>query len=300
MQTKFNIGQYVETFVEWLSDVAAPFFKQVTILIENSVHFLQDQLISSPFYVVILAFALIALLIKAGGYKNLRYIRKNAREWLGLPAFTLFGLLLIYFMGFWEQTLDTFVLVVVSTIIILIMGIPLGIWGARNHKVYGIIRPILDFMQTMPAFVYLIPAILFFSVGNVPGVIATVIFSLPPAVRMTTLGIREVPKETLEASLAFGCTEKQTLFKVQIPLAMKTILAGVNQVIMLALSMVVIASMVGAGGLGESVYAGIQQADVALGFEAGLCIVILAIILDRMTQELGKINRNQHINESTK
>lgn len=196
-------------------------------------------------------------------------------------------------MDYWDEMIATFVLVLVATIIILIMGIPVGIWCARNSRVNAVVKPILDFMQTMPAFVYLIPAILFFSVGNVPGVLATVIFSLPPAVRMTALGIIEVPKETVEASIAFGCTKNQTLFKVQIPLAMSTILAGVNQVIMLTLSMVVIASMVGAGGLGESVYASIQQADVALGFEAGLCIVILAIILDRMTQAVGKNEENK-------
>ena len=191
-------------------------------------------------------------------------------------------------MGFWSQLIDTLVLVIVSTVIILLIGIPLGILCAKSPKTDATVRPILDFMQTMPAFVYLIPAILFFSVGDVPGVLATVIFSLPPAVRMTSLGIKEVPEDIIEASLAFGCTNSQMLYKVQIPLAMPTILAGVNQTIMLALSMVVICSMVGAGGLGESVYASIQQADMALGFEAGLSIVILAIILDRITQAVGR------------
>jgi glycine betaine/proline transport system permease protein len=142
-------------------------------------------------------------------------------------------------------------------------------------------------MQTMPAFVYLIPAIILFSVGDVPGVVATIVFALPPAVRLTNLGIRNVPKDVVEASHAFGSTKRQLLYKVQLPLAMPTILAGVNQVIMLSLSMVVIASMVGAGGLGQEVYKGILQADIALGFEAGLGIVILAIILDRITQNLG-------------
>ena len=287
-----DIGKYIEYFVDWLSDAGAPLFRQITIIIENCVDVLQEALAFIPFYVIILLFAVGAFLIKAKAakmtMKKIRITKENAGELLGLSLFCIIGLTFVYLMGYWQETMDTLVLVLVSTILILIIGIPLGIWCAHNKTVFSIIRPLLDFMQTMPAFVYLIPAILFFSVGNVPGVLATVIFSLPPAVRMTSLGIHNVPKEIVEASVAFGCTCSQTLLKVQIPLAMPTILAGVNQVIMLALSMVVIASMVGAGGLGESVYAGIQQADVALGFEAGLCIVILASILDRMTQSFAK------------
>lgn len=282
-----NIGKYVEHFVDWLSEVGAPVFRQITIIIENCVDFLQHCLLSIPFFIIILLFAVAAFVIRNKELKHISINKNNIGDKLGLSIFCILGLTLIYLLGFWEQMIITFVLVVVATLIILLISIPLGIWCARNKTVDAIVRPFLDFMQTMPAFVYLIPAILFFSVGNVPGVIATVIFSLPPGVRMTTLGIKNVPAETVEASVAFGCTKSQTLFKVQLPLAMNTILAGVNQVIMLALSMVVIASMVGAGGLGESVYAGIQQADVALGFEAGLCIVILAIILDRMTQSFN-------------
>lgn len=282
-----NIGRYVEWFVDWLSEAGRPIFTQITIFIENTVDILQGVLLAIPFYLVILIFAILAFYVKNKSFRQYKIKKENWKNLFGLSFFCVFGLSLVYLMGFWEQMIDTFVLVLVSTLIVLLIGIPVGIWCAHSKRAYSIIRPLLDFMQTMPAFVYLIPAILFFSVGNVPGVLATVIFSLPPAVRMTTLGIKEVPKEIVEASVAFGCTPSQTLFKVQLPLATATILAGVNQVIMLALSMVVIASMVGAGGLGESVYAGIQQADVALGFEAGLCIVILAIILDRMTQALG-------------
>jgi len=186
------------------------------------------------------------------------------------------------------MTTQTMALVISASIIALLIGIPLGIWASRSDRAESVIRPILDFMQTMPAFVYLIPAILFFGVGNVPGIVATVIFALPPAVRLTNLGIRGVQEDVVEASIAFGSTKRQLLYKVQIPLAMPTILAGVNQVIMLSLSMVVIASMVGAGGLGQAVYRGILKADVGLGFEAGLGIVILAIILDRLTQSLTK------------
>ncbi len=183
--------------------------------------------------------------------------------------------------------MQTTTLVIVSTIIALVFGIPLGILTARNNVADAIVRPILDFMQTMPAFVYLIPAIFFFSVGNTPGVIATVIFSLPPAVRLTSLGIKNVQEDVIEAGYAFGATDRQILYKIQLPLAMPTILAGVNQVILLALSMVVIASMVGARGLGSVVYQSIQQNDIAKGFESGLGIVILAIILDRITQSLA-------------
>lgn len=267
-----NIGKYIEMAINWLTEHFASFFDALSMGIGGFIDSFQHVLFGIPFYITIVALAVLAW-FKAGK---------------GVAVFTLLGLLLIYGMGFWEETMQTLALVLSSTCLALLLGVPLGIWTANSDRCNKIMRPVLDFMQTMPAFVYLIPAILFFSVGNVPGVLATVIFSLPPAVRMTSLGIHNVPKEIVEASVAFGCTCSQTLLKVQIPLAMPTILAGVNQVIMLALSMVVIASMVGAGGLGESVYAGIQQADVALGFEAGLCIVILAIILDRMTQSFAK------------
>lgn len=285
---KLSIGDYIEQLVDWLSTIGTPFFHQITRVIDSSVNFLQDGLLILSPWATIAILTLLAFLVKNRGLKWSKISRRDIKSALSIPLLTLGGLAFINLLGYWEETMTTFVLVIVSTIIILLMGIPLGIWCARSSWLYSIIRPILDFMQTMPAFVYLIPAILFFSVGNVPGVFATVIFSLPPAVRMTALGIMNVPKEIVEASMAFGCTSRQVLLKVQIPLALNTILAGVNQVIMLALSMVVIASMVGASGLGESVYAGIQQANIALGFEAGLCIVILAIILDRITQAIGK------------
>ncbi len=282
-----EIGKYVEQFVDWLSTVGRPFFDQVAYIIGTSVKNLQVILNAIPTPLMIAIIALIAL-IAMTGIRSFPTRIKNYRRSFSLPVFVLLGLTLISLMGFWSQLIDTLVLVIVSTVIILLIGIPLGILCAKSPKTDATVRPILDFMQTMPAFVYLIPAILFFSVGDVPGVLATVIFSLPPAVRMTSLGIKEVPEDIIEASLAFGCTNSQMLYKVQIPLAMPTILAGVNQTIMLALSMVVICSMVGAGGLGESVYASIQQADMALGFEAGLSIVILAIILDRITQAVGR------------
>jgi len=202
-------------------------------------------------------------------------------------AFALLAMFLIAAMGLWRETMQTFALVIGASIIALAAGLPLGIAMARRDGVAMVIRPVLDFMQTMPPFVYLIPAAIFFGLGKVPGTIATVIFAMPPAVRLTNLGIRQVSQENVEAGLAFGCTTRQLLYKVQIPLAMPSIMAGINQTIMLALSMVVIASMIGAGGLGNTVLTGIQRLDVGLGFEGGLGVVFLAILLDRMTQSFG-------------
>lgn len=277
----FKIGEGVEFIVNWLSINGAFFFDGVALVIEWFIRFWQNFLLAIPFWGVILFLMLVVHYLKNG---KANFFTKNGfkKSW-GMMLFILLGFLLIVSMGFWEQTILTLVLVISAAIIALMVGIPLGILSARNDTVYAVIRPILDFMQTMPAFVYLIPAILFFSVGNVPGVVATVVFALPPAVRLTNLGIRNVAEDVVEASHAFGASSGQLLFKVQIPLAMSTIMAGVNQVIMLSLSMVVIASMVGAAGLGQLVYKGILQARVGLGFEAGLAIVVLAIILDRMT-----------------
>jgi glycine betaine/proline transport system permease protein len=201
--------------------------------------------------------------------------------------FALAALGLIFITGFWPQTVSTLALTLSATLISLLLGIPLGIWCARSKSVAAIVRPVLDFMQTMPAFVYLIPAAMFFGLGRVPGILATVVFAVPPAVRLTSLGIRQVNKEQVEAGHAFGCTSTQLLFKVQLPIALPAIMAGVNQTIMMALSMVIIASMVGAGGLGNDVLASIQRLDVGLGFESGLAVVLLAIILDRITESFG-------------
>lgn len=189
--------------------------------------------------------------------------------------------------GFWPQTMVTLALIVSATAISLLIGLPLGIWVAKSNRVAAVIRPTLDFMQTMPAFVYLIPAAMLFGLGRVPGVLATVIFAMPPVVRLTSLGIRQVNKEQVEAGVTFGCTPMQVLFKVQIPGALPSIMAGINQTIMMALSMVIIASMVGAGGLGNDVLASIQRLDIGLGFESGLAVVLLAIMLDRITETFG-------------
>lgn len=210
----------------------------------------------------------------------------------GVAAFTAVGMLLIYNMGYWTATMETLSLVLSSVLIALLIGIPLGIWCAKRDVAENVVRPILDFMQTLPAFVYLIPAVLFFKLGPVPGVIATLIFSLPPAVRLTSLGIRQVPEEIREAAISFGSNPWQLLVKAELPVALPTIMAGVNQTIMLALSMVVISGMIGAGGLGNEVLKGITQLKIDLGFEAGISIVILAIFLDRVTQRIGQNQNN--------
>ncbi|MDD2497612.1 MAG: proline/glycine betaine ABC transporter permease [Desulfitobacteriaceae bacterium] len=204
-----------------------------------------------------------------------------------MALFSAIGLLFIGSVDLWDEAMRTLAIVLVATVFSIIIGIPVGIWSARSSMVDKIVRPILDFMQTLPSFVYLIPTILLFGIGGVSAVIATFIFATPPAVRLTNLGIRQVPEETVEAARAFGSSSWQMLTKVQFPLALPTIMAGVNQTILLALSMAVIASMIGAPGLGSVVLTGISRVNVGLGLVGGLCIVVLAIILDRITQTMG-------------
>ncbi len=205
-----------------------------------------------------------------------------------LALFSAIGLLVVENIGLWSPFLNTLALVLAAQILIVIVGLPLGILAASSQTAERIMRPVLDFMQTMPAFVYLIPAVMFFGIGLVPGVVATFVFALPPLVRLVNLGIRQVPVDLIEAADAFGSTRWQKLVKVQFPVAMPTVLAGLNQSIMLNLSMVVIASMIGARGLGTEVLRGIQRINVGQGFEAGLAVVILAIILDRLTASIGE------------
>lgn len=190
-------------------------------------------------------------------------------------------------MELWEETMQTLALVLSSTSMALLIGIPLGIWTGKSERCNRVIRPVLDCMQTMPAFVYLIPAVLFFGLGTVPGAFATIIFAMPPVVRLTGLGIQQVPGNVVEAARSFEATPLQLLLKVQLPLALPTILTGINQTIMMALSMVVVSAMISSGGLGEIVLKGITQMKIGLGFEGGIAIVILAIILDRITQGIA-------------
>ncbi|MBL1285799.1 ABC transporter permease subunit, partial [Streptomyces sp. For3] len=206
-----------------------------------------------------------------------------------IPAvLTFVGFALIDSLALWDEAMATLSLVVVAAVITIVIAVPMGVWAARNNRVSATLRPVLDVMQTMPAFVYLIPGVMFFGVGVTPGVIATIVFAMPPGVRMTELGIRQVDGELVEAAEAFGTTPKHTLTRVQLPLALPTIMAGINQVIMLALSMVVIGGMAGAGGLGEKVYAAITQLQVGLAAESGIAVVILAMYLDRMTGALNE------------
>ncbi len=205
-----------------------------------------------------------------------------------VAIFSVAGMYFILLLGLWDLSMGTLALSATAVLISNALGIPLGILAARSDRLESILRPILDGMQTMPAFVYLIPALMFFGIGRVPGVIACVIYGLPPAVRLTNLGIRQVPPELVEAALAFGSTKTQLLFKVQLPLAMPSIMAGVNQTIMLSLGMVVLAAMIAAGGLGREVLLSLGQMEIGRGFVAGISIVVLAMVLDRITQALGK------------
>lgn len=265
---KLPLGEWVEAFVDFLTNYFPIVFDAISKGIEVLTESLVWLLSIGPPYVLIIIISLLAWWIV------------NWR--LGL--FSLIGLGLIENLGYWPETVHTLSLIIISVLFSIIIGVPIGIWMSQKRKAQSIITPILDFMQTMPAFVYLIPAVVFFGLGMVPGVIATIVFSMPPTVRLTNLGIRQVNEELVEASNAFGATTGQRLTKVQIPLAMPTIMAGVNQTIMLSLSMVVIASLVGAPGLGTIVYRAITQVSIGMGFEGGLALVILAMVLDRMTQ----------------
>jgi len=284
MERIIDLGKYIEIGINALEENFSFLWSAMDEGITWIVDSINSLLLGTPFIVFLIIVILLAYYAKTG---NKMFKKEGINEGIGLVLFIVIGLSLIYAMGYWEDAMHTTTLVLVSTFIALVLGIPLGILSAKNKTADVIIKPILDFMQTMPAFVYLIPAIFFFSVGNTPGIVATVIFSLPPAVRLTSLGIKNVPEDVVEAGRAYGATGKQILRKIELPLAMPTILTGVNQAILLALSMVVIASMVGAKGLGSIVYQGIQQNDVAKGFESGLGIVILAIILDRITQSFA-------------
>lgn len=272
-----DIGGGFETIVNWLNENLRWLFGAITGTVDAILSGIRATLNFPP------AIVMIVLLAAAAWWVAHR----------GVAIFTFVGFLLIWYMGLWELTMSTLALVVTSVLISLVLGVPLGIWASKNDVVWNVLRPILDFMQTLPAFVYLIPAVLFFRLGAVPGVIATLIFSLPPAVRLTNLGIRQVPKEIKEAALSFGATNRQMLLKAELPVALPTIMAGVNQTIMLALSMVVIAGMIGAGGLGNEVLRGITQLRIDVGFESGIAIVILAIFLDRFTQALGANTQKQ-------
>ncbi|GAB6179268.1 proline/glycine betaine ABC transporter permease [Desulfotomaculum defluvii] len=269
---KMPLDTWIEGMVSFLDDHLGGFFDLISALITGWVDLFAYIFMIIPDWALILGLTLLAW----------NFSKKS------VALFTLAGLFLVNNLGYWDNTMLTLALVLTAAMISIFIGVPTGILCARKDTVRDIVMPALDFMQTMPAFVYLIPAIFFFGLGKVPGVIASVIFAMPPTIRLTNLGIRQVPCELVEAADAFGSTPTQKLLKVQLPLAKPTIMAGINQCIMLALSMVVIASMIGAKGLGADVYRAVTQIKIGAGFEAGLAIVILAIILDRMTQNIGR------------
>ncbi|MFD1037662.1 ABC transporter permease [Virgibacillus byunsanensis] len=268
------IAEATETFTDTVTDTFAFLFDPIKEHFGNFMDASSEFLMGIPPIIIIIIVALIAFFIS--GKK------------LGLTAFSIVGLWLIYNQGYWEELMSTFTLVLIASVLSVIIGVPFGILMSKSKTAEAIITPILDFMQTMPAFVYLIPAVAFFGIGMVPGVFASLIFATPPTVRFTNLGIRQVSKELVEASEAFGSTGSQKLFKVELPMAKATIMAGINQTVMLSLSMVVIASMIGAPGLGREVLSSLQRAQVGTGFVAGIGIVILAIIIDRFTQNLNR------------
>jgi glycine betaine/proline transport system permease protein len=272
MDHKIEIGVWAEQLVTFILDHFQPALDAIAAAVDGFGGAIDAALLGMP------AWLLGGMIVAVAFW----------RVGTGFAAFTLASLGLIYGMGLWEPTASTLGLVLSSTLLSLVVGIPLGIWMAGNRIAEHVGKTLLDFMQTMPAFVYLIPAVMFFGLGRVPGIIATVIFAMPPAVRLTALGIQQVPGELVEAGRAFGCHPHQLLFKVQLPNALPSIMAGVNQTMMMALSMIVVASMIGAGGLGNVVLQGIQRLDIGLGFESGLSVVLLAIVLDRITQSFGK------------
>ena len=268
---RLPIGTWAEAFVQFITDVFQPVFNVISAIFGGFYEGVDLILQAPPFWILVVLIAALGVW---------------ARGWV-FGAGTAVGLLLIAGVDQWANAMDTLALVLVAAIIAIIISVPLGILAARSTTASKILKPVLDFMQTMPAFVYLIPALILFRVGVVPGIVATIIFSLAPGVRMTELGIRGVDKEVVEAGHAFGASPGRILRQIQLPLAAPTIMAGVNQVIMLSLSMVVIAGMVGAGGLGGQIVQALSRIDVGLGFEAGLSVVILAIVLDRLTASLG-------------
>ncbi|NPV51024.1 MAG: ABC transporter permease subunit [Candidatus Methanofastidiosum sp.] len=267
------VGEAIVDIINFLRINLAILFDIIRASISGTVEFFYSVLILMPPVLLIAIFALISW--------------KVAK--IKVAIFSIVSLALIISMGLWQATIQTLSLVLVATIIALLIGLPLGILKARSKIFCTIIEPVLDIMQTLPSLSYLIPAVLLFRIGEVPGVIATVIFSMPPAIRLTSLGLEQVSKEMVEVGKAFGATSRQLLLKIEIPLAIPSIMMGVNQTIMLAFSMVVIAGFIGAGGLGEVIISGLQRYSLVDAIEAGLSIVFLAIILDRVTRQLGKI-----------
>lgn len=271
------LDSWVTRGIDWAVLHFRPLFQGIRAPVDVILSGFQHVLLGMPAPVAIVVFALLAWQMSS----------------LGMGIATLISLVLIGAIGAWSQAMVTLALVLTALLFCVVIGLPLGIWLARSRRAAKLIRPLLDAMQTTPAFVYLVPIVMLFGIGNVPGVVVTIIFALPPVVRLTILGIKQVPEDLIEAAESFGSSPSQLLFKVQLPLAMPTIMAGVNQTLMLALSMVVIASMIAVGGLGQMVLRGIGRLDMGLATIGGVGIVILAIILDRLTQSMGRDSRSR-------
>jgi glycine betaine/proline transport system permease protein len=266
------LAKWIDSSIDYLQDEWSSSTQAFAEALKGLIKGLQELLLNIPPELLIIIVALLAW-------------------WLVNKKFALFaivGLMFIYNIGLWNVAMQTLAMVIGAVVLCMIIGIPLGILAAKSNTAHRIITPVLDFMQTLPAFVYLLPAIPFFGLGVVPAVLTTIVFAMPPVIRMTNLGLKQVPDELVELGKSFGSTFFQMLFKIELPLARANIFAGINQCIMLSLSMVVIAAMIGAKGLGGVVWTAIQQLKMGMGFEAGVAIVIIAIILDRITQNMGK------------
>jgi glycine betaine/proline transport system permease protein len=272
---KIPLAEWTESGVDWITDTFDGAFDLLDTVIDIVIGSLEYLLLSPPALLMVAILGVIAFFLAS---------------WR-VALFTVLGLLFVISLDLWEAAMQTLALVLAATVVALAIGIPIGIVAAKSAAVEGVIRPVLDVAQTMPAFVYLVPIVVLLGIGAGPALIATVIFAMPPAVRLTMLGIQQVPKDTVEAAHAFGATPWQTLFKVELPLSLKTIMAGVNQVIMLSLSMVVIAGLAGAGGLGEPVVTGLSQLNVGISFVGGVGIVVIAIMLDRVTRAMARRDR---------
>ncbi|HEN8713237.1 MULTISPECIES: choline ABC transporter permease subunit [Pseudomonas] len=267
---KIPLGQYIASFVEWLTQNGADYFDAIAQGLEFMIHGVTSTLTWFNPFVLIALFAALAHLIQ--------------RKW-ALTVFVALSFLLILNLGYWQETMETLAQVTFATVVCVAIGVPLGIVAAHKPMFYTAMRPVLDLMQTVPTFVYLIPTLTLFGLGVVPGLISTVVFAIAAPIRLTYLGICDVPQELLDAGKAFGCSRRQLLTRIELPHAMPSIAAGVTQCIMLSLSMVVIAALVGADGLGKPVVNALNTADISLGFEAGLAIVLLAIMLDRICKQ---------------
>jgi glycine betaine/proline transport system permease protein len=269
---RIPLDDWIQTGVDWLVANFRDEFQTIKLPIEWTLDSVNSFLHWTPPLVMLLVIVLLAW--RTAGWK--------------VALFSAVSLAFVGFLGLWGDTMTTLAMVISAVVFCVVVGVPVGILAARSEGFASVVRPVLDVMQTTPAFVYLVPVVMLFSIGTVAGVIATIVFAMPPLIRLTSLGIQQVQEDVVEAATAFGSTSGQILWKVQLPLAMPTIMAGLNQTIMLSLSMVVIAALIGAGGLGNPVFRGLNSLNVGLAGIGGLGIVLLAIVLDRITQGLGR------------